>query len=94
MSFILVPLPQGGRILSRGWMVAQQAMAKVGILRNNMVYVYFLSDPHHAAFKECLDLIRYKAYGKPSGDMVFKTVNGRLILKEIVARLPATNIPA
>ena len=46
------------------------------------------------AFEEWLGIQRYKVHGRPSGGMVFKMENGRLILKEIVASLLATKIPA
>ena len=63
-------------------------------MKSDTATVYFSLDPYNAAFEERLDMRQYKTYSKPPGGMVFKEVDGRLVLKEILVSSPAARIPA
>jgi hypothetical protein len=69
-------------------------MSKAGIAAQDMTPMYFSPDPYHKAFKDRLDILRYEAYNKPTGGMVFNAADGRLVLRDIFPRSTAAKIPA
>ena len=69
------------------------ALDRYDITKRDITQVFFSPDPYHNAVEETIDLRRYVTFNKHAGGMVFRDINGRLILADILKSSPAARIP-